>query len=35
MFIAEIVVERIAVTELRLLEIAVERICRFVREDVV
>jgi hypothetical protein len=35
MVVAEIVVERIAVAELRLLEIAVERICRLVREDVV
>ena len=35
MVIAEIVVERIAVAELRFLEIAAERICRFVREDVV
>ena len=35
MVIAEIVIERIAVTELRLLEIAVERICRLVRENVV
>jgi len=35
MVIAEIVVERIAVAELRLLEIAAERIRRFVRENVV
>jgi len=35
MVIAEIVIQRIAVTQLRFLEIAVERICRLVREDVV